>query len=102
MDKYIFVHLHKTRIQPFGLSLLPQGKRGKSGQRRALHFLTESCLQRQSNAEENNRLYRGKGEKVRQELTSRTAMYGLCILEAASSCKPALEGRSPEPEGRTL
>ena len=32
-----------------------KGKGGKSGQRRALHFLTESCLRRQSNAEENNR-----------------------------------------------
>ena len=41
--------------QPTGLSPLPQGKGGKSGQHRALHFLTESCLRRQSNAEENNR-----------------------------------------------
>ena len=50
--------------QPTGLSPLPQGKGGKSGQHRALHFLTESCLRRQSNAEENNRPSRGKGEKV--------------------------------------
>ncbi len=30
--------------QQVGLSLLPHGKRGKSGQHRALHFLTESRL----------------------------------------------------------
>ena len=30
--------------QSDSLSPLPQGKGGKSGQRRALHFLTESCL----------------------------------------------------------
>ena len=40
------------------------GKGGKSGQHRAFHFLTESCLRGQSNAEENNRPSRGKGEKV--------------------------------------
>ena len=46
----------------------PARERGKSGQRRASYFLTESYLQRWSNVEENNRHNsygkRGKGEKV--------------------------------------
>lgn len=46
---------NRKESQSAGLSLLSQDKRGKSGQHRALHFLTESCLQRRSNAEENNR-----------------------------------------------
>lgn len=33
-----------------------QGERGKSGQRRASHFLTESRARALSNVEENNRL----------------------------------------------
>ena len=45
--------------QPIGLSPLSKDKGGKSGQHRALHFLTESCLREQSNAEENNRLIHG-------------------------------------------
>ena len=53
---------------PAGLPLTPQDERGKSGQRRASYFLTESYLQRWSNVEENNRHNsygkRGKGEKV--------------------------------------
>ena len=44
-----------VKKQSDGLSPLPQSKGGKSGQHRAFHFLTESCLRRQSNAEENNR-----------------------------------------------
>ncbi len=51
-----------------GLPLTPQSERGKSGQRRASYFLTESHLRRWSNVEENNRHNsygkRGKGEKV--------------------------------------
>ena len=50
------------------MPLTPQGERGKSGQRRASYFLTESHLRRWSNVEENNRHNsygkRGKGEKV--------------------------------------
>ena len=49
------LYLQRKKKQSVGLSPLPQGKGGKSGQHRALHFLTESCLRRQSNAEENNR-----------------------------------------------
>ena len=55
-----------------------------------------------SNAEENNRLPGGKGEKVGQEPTSGVATLRLCILEAASSCIVALEGSSPKLQGRTL
>ena len=34
----------------------------------------------------------GKGEKVRQELTSRMATCGLCTSDAESSCIPASQG----------
>ena len=44
-----------NKKQSDSLSPLPRGKGGKSGQHRALHFLTESRLRRWSNAEENNR-----------------------------------------------
>ena len=53
----------KQKKQPIGLSPLPQGKGGKSGQRRALHFLTERCPWGRSNAEENNRPF---GVRVRR------------------------------------
>ena len=35
---------------------------------------------------------RGKGEKVRQELTSRMGTCGLCTSDAESSCIPASQG----------
>ena len=45
----------------------------------------------------------GKGEKVRQELTSIMVTWWLCTLEAASSRKlPHLEDCPSEAEGRTL
>lgn len=43
----------------------------------------------------------GKGEKVGQEPTRPVVTQVLCALEVASSCIPASEGCSPEPEGRT-
>ena len=49
------------RKQKAGLSPSASSEGGKSGQRRASHFLTESYPQGWSNAEENDRLDRRQG-----------------------------------------
>ena len=60
------VSSHQNRNQCDGLSLAMQIARGKSGQRRALCFLTGSRLWRRVGVTENNRqFYVGKGEKAR-------------------------------------
>ena len=60
---YYFVTF--VALQHTGLSLIPLGRGGKSGQLRAPYFLTGSCSRGQSNVTENNRRIRsGKGEKV--------------------------------------
>ncbi len=105
-DNSVYFHTFaEQKKQSAGLSLMPFGRRGKSGQRRASYFLTESRPRGRSNAEENNRLppAGGKGEKVGQEPTSRAAMYGLCILGVVRSCKPApTRVARPTSEGRPL
>ena len=45
---------------------------------------------------------RGKGEKVRQELTSRVVTHGLSALGVVRACKPALEGSPLKLEGSSL
>ena len=76
-----------TKRQSTGLSLLK--RRGKSGQHRASRFLTGRGSRGSDSAEENNRLERGKGEKVGQEPTRSAVMSMLCTPRVESSCKPA-------------
>ena len=72
-------------------------ERGKSGQLRALHLLKYKLLatvgvERREQPPFND----GKGEKVRQELTSSMVTCWLFLLEAASSRIPLTEGCPPK------
>ena len=101
----IFFLIFASWKQPAGLSLMPYGKRGKSGQHRASYFLTESYLWRWSNAEENNRLIYIKVRVRRWSKSPPVAWWHveLCILGVVRSCKPAQKRVArPTSEGRPL